>query len=218
VIVFAAGMRRSGSTLVFNIARELVEVSNMGFALTLGDTKKEVISKYFDKPYYVVAKGHALSPDYKSQTSNIIALMTIRDIREVCCSIIRLGLREFNNCIPLLDSYIDEQQTWNRVPRMYFNKYENWVGDIESETKNIATFLDIQIDDALVADIASSWSLENSKKKSEYTAGTHHINFLNRNHITSGAIKTWDTYLTAQQVEQLTYRYQWWLQKYDYPC
>ena len=220
MIIFAAGMRRSGSTAIFNIVKELIEMADIGFALSVGQSKKSIISTYFSTRYPVVVKAHRFNDEYYNNKDKAIALMSVRDIREICCSIVRLGMCQpcDEKCLKLLDTYIEEQQSWSVINVQYFNKYENWVDDLTGEVKNIASFLDIPVEDEIAEQIATSWSMESCKMKSKYIAGTHHFNFLNPNHITSGRKDSWKEELTPEQADLLTNRYKWWLNEYDYPC
>ena len=83
MIVFAAGMRRAGSTVIFNIARELVEVSKSGYALTLPAHEYRRIKSYFNESEPVVVKGHRMHENFVGRMHSAKVLMSVRDLREI---------------------------------------------------------------------------------------------------------------------------------------
>lgn len=220
MLVFCAGMRRAGSTAIFNVVKELVEVTKTGHALRLPQHDHVTISGYFDSDKYIVVKAHALKDYFEEKIHKAKVLMTVRDVREIACSLIRLRKIRFEDIMEfkVLDGYIKEQQTWNCATNVYFRKYEDWVDDLLTETQNIADYLGLIINEFTTLDIAAKWSIEANTKRASETAGTNHITFLNPDHITSGNPNTMHEHLTQEQIDIITEKYRWWLEKYDYPC
>lgn len=218
MIVFAAGMRRAGSTAIFNIVRELVEESGKGYALRLPDHRHDIVRGYFDDPRMIVVKAHALKDYFEEFVGRAKVLMSVRDLREIVCSLIRLNQGTFDTIMQydLLDGYIKEQQTWECATDVYFKKYEDWVDDLFEETKSIAEYLNIELDDETILEIAANWSLDSSAEHANHTNGTNHITFFNPVHVTSRRKETMYDYLSQEQIQQINERYGWWLDKYGY--
>lgn len=220
MLVFCAGMRRAGSTAIFNIVRELVEESKTGYALRLPQHNHVTISGYFNSTQYVIVKGHALKDYFEERINDAKVLMSVRDVRDIMCSLIRLRKTSFDILMEfeVIDGYIKEQQSWNCAKNVYFKRYEDWVDNLFEEAKQIAEFLKIELDDEKILDIAANWSVEKSDERAQKTSGTNHITFLNPGHITSMERVDFREMLTEEQIEIMNKKYGWWLRKYNYAC
>ena len=218
MIVFAAGMRRAGSTVVFNITKELVETIG-GRALRLQEHTIDQILQHTESRQLVVVKAHALHKQLVPFVENSFVLMSVRDIREVCGSVMRLMHLNFNDVINknLLGGYISEQQTWNAVSIKYFRRYEDWVGNLQMETLSIASYLQLDVSRETCKDIAEKWSIRNVQEHLKTVAGTHFETLFGPKHITSTFEQT-ENGLSQEQIDILNSKYGWWLEENGYAC
>jgi len=218
MIIFAAGMRRAGSTVIFNIARELVEDTKTGRALTLQEHKIDEIKKHVHSSQLVVVKAHAFPAAGVENESKFKILMSVRDIREVCGSVMRLMNLSFDAVVNkhLLDGYIGEQQTWNAFPVKYFRRYEDWVGNLRKETLSITSYLELDASREMCNKIADRWSFEETQKRLKTVAGTHFTTLLGPKHITANCTHLRNNLMTNEQLDFLTEKYRWWLEEYGY--
>ena len=225
MLVFAAGMRRAGSTVIFNIAKELVETTGRGRALRLQEHNIAEIEKHVNSKEMIVVKAHKF-PGYKSKLMSIKdepkfrILLSVRDIREICGSMMRIKNIGFDVFIKqdFLSEYIDEQQTWKVFKTSYYSKYEDWVGFLFEETRKIADYLNLKVDDVQCMRISEKWSIQNTQKYLETVSGTHHETLLGPGHITSNSAHLMNNYMTNEQLDFLTGKYRWWLKENGYAC
>ena len=217
MIIFAAGMRRAGSTVIFNIAKELVETTG-GRALRLQEHNISEIIKHVYSKDAVVVKAHRFPAVPAADTSIYRVLHTVRDIREVCGSMMRIKKISFNEVVNsnILSGYISEQQTWNAFPVKYFRRYEDWVGDLRKETLSITSYLQLDVSREVCNKIADRWSIENTQKYLATVSGTHFETLFGPNHITANCTHLRNNWMTTEQLDFLTEKYRWWLEEYGY--
>ncbi len=162
--VFCCGPVRSGSTLQFNITRELVEKSNSGYAVAYDYTENfsEIFENFNDKKLKVF-KTHSLSPLMIELIKNkkAVAIYCYRDIRDVIVSIAKKENGNASNLIKndtfILD-YIVYFHLIKNLPFSLMSKYENFYNNILQECIRISSFLNISVDLKTMQQIETDFS------------------------------------------------------------
>ena len=173
-LVLCVGLRRSGSTLHFNIARELLElrydVENLGYLQEPEFTKKieNILQDNYQTTNKVfLVKAHKISIDTLQKYSGQIAVLHIyRDLRDVflsCRAKWRLSLsRYLSNTSGLLELYTEIES----LPCTLTQRYEDVFEDIENTgVEKVADFLQIKISKREAKKIANNVSLETACKQ-----------------------------------------------------
>jgi hypothetical protein len=231
--VFCCGMQRSGSTLQYNIAKDMVEALNIGEGLGYIEAQEfaPFSRKYLDAGKYYIIKSHAFIPEYQTlcKSNQALALYTYRDMRDVILSLMRINSTPFYKVLlgGAVQEMIQNDALWSSTNGTLRSKYEEFVNDLEGEAIRVARHLNITINKNLVDQIIQNNSMdaqktkiggfnwENSEEDSRtaaYMPGT----LLHSNHIQSGKIAEWKTAFSSGQIiliELLTYQ---WLAKNGY--
>lgn len=208
LIIFAAGLRSSGSTVQYQIARELIESRQLGEGFIYNRRKQKRILDTFNSNKILVVKQHAISKAYfkRITDTNTKILMTVRDPRDIVCSLMHRWNCSYEHVIhnEFLLRFIDQQQSWSQYKHItYLARYEDWHNDLQHEVLNIAEFLNINIDNHQACLIAHKFSLQENFKRL-------------RNHITDGIVGKYKIMLTQEQALQIKEMCYTWMCKYNY--
>ena len=244
MIVLCLGMRRSASTLQYNLVRGLVEAAGRGKGV--GFVRPGERSELFDKfekwsreaEIYVV-KSHKLPPRVDTWSSpRVMGLYIFRDIRGVAGSVKRKSGKSGKSLLNEIESYIQEEKKIRRMPKLLVQRYENVTNNITYTCREIESFVGTGADDKDIERIANKFKIENSKeianrlkyspafwfkkmlkkvgleKKSWYPHDDKTL--LHPNHITSGEQEKWKETLTHEEVEAINESFEKWLMEHGY--
>lgn len=229
--IFCGGMLRSGSTLQYNIAAEMVELCGAG--------RREVYiedhGKYFGGPLpaeLTVFKSHELSAPIADlfRQRKCLALISFRDVRDVVASWqaktrkpmeVAAGLR-------IAESAINNFHPWEQLPSEYVlaSKYEDVVDNIPAEVHRIAKLIQLKLDadqenaistavsvpeiERRLGDLGSE-DLTKSAGMSWDTRSLVHVDHLN-----GGEIGRYKLELSEELADELTRRHEDWLLSHGY--
>jgi hypothetical protein len=218
VWVFAAGMRRGGSTLQYHLARELVEYAggfNAGWVTWQNFDK--CFKKYDGSHPFVILKGHCYYPDHSDcarrlfDKGRIKALHIYRDIRDIAASYVQMRKKSIwdyilNTEIP---SILREHELWIALPKeqIHITSYEKYMFGYEMELMKY--FLEISMPPSELVYAMSRHTLESHKQliaTQEYDASNQRFNtnsLMWDNHIADGKVGKYKTVLTQEQIEQV---------------
>lgn len=232
--VFCCGMRRSASTLQYQIAADLVTRKNLGIALGYVqhsdfETLKE---KYKDDKRLKIVKTHAFLPSAGSliRAGHGKALFSYRDVRDAFVSFMTISGTSFSEQCDqgLIFALLKEYEEWTAVESILISKYEKLMSDLAGEIRKIAVYLGIRLEEEEVASMAADYSLERQRKRvhdiwgdspgspaenSRQDAKT----LLHPNHIQSGAAGVWKGVLTRKEVALIEYIAADWMRNVGYP-
>jgi len=231
--IFCCGMLRSGSTLHYQLTKELVELKNLGYGLGWAEGEKfyDLYEKHRHNNTIKVIKIHRYIPKAKELTvaGEAKIIHVYRDVRDIVVSILNKDKKSFWDIIRanLLQSLVIESKSWCNLESALVSKYEDMVDDLPKETKKIAEYLEINLEEGLADRIALNFSIEQQKKRikqfnfnlqGERTGiNVHDPNsLLHQNHIFSGKKGQWQTSLSAIKIgliEDFTYK---WLDSRNY--
>lgn len=211
-IVIACGMRRSGSTLQFDLARSILQESGLVWSKQ---------GKGDDRLGFVMGEAAPYIPTWKAADGAVVikihppdnalgdlldrgeavGLYTWRDPRDVLVS---LTLRDRNkhkggldNLIWMTDNLVKINRSfvyWRAKPNVYQAFYAHWIHDIPAEIRRIATFLGVTVDDATVQRIAEKKCMARMMLDNQVPY----------DHINDGRPRSWSYRLDALQACKVT--------------
>ncbi len=208
-------MLRSGSTLQYQIASELIEHLNIGQRTTWHNASEHPLI-LVGRPETGLStfKTHQLTETVKELcvSGQSTSLYIYRDLRDVLSS-----YQEKNSvCLTgkklesWLTAILATDANWRTLPSIYISRYEDVVPSIASEVANISNYLGIKCADTLVNHIAESLSYDAQKDrinsassawvKANETNIYDKISLLHNNHLQSGAIGRYHKDLHKEQI------------------
>ena len=233
--IFCCGAIRSGSTLQYNIAREMVENKNIGISVeyVYPEEFEKVYEKYSNEKGYKIFKTHQLTEFMANLIVNdkALGLYCFRDIRDVALSLIaknKVNQNDFNYN-SFSENYKNHYYYATKLPNIYKSRYEDFYNDIESEAKNIANFLGIKLSDNETISIASQLNIDATKQIIEKSSSQKfktkngrevEIDFktlLHKNHINNIYPGSWKRKLNRRNIIKLESLNYDWLRLNDYP-
>lgn len=157
--VICCGMRRSGSTLQYNLARSILETQKSGVEV-LGyvngnDLQDRVVDLESNAGKTYLLKSHDVVQCRSLASCNVLLLYTFRDFRDVYVSgKIKLGWTRENLeelALELNSSFVAA----NSCERILIQKYEDLFANKVIGTRKIASFLDAMLSEKEVLEIAN---------------------------------------------------------------
>lgn len=229
--IFCGGMLRSGSTLQYNIAAEIVERSGFGRRERWIDDHAEYFST-MQSEEAIVFKSHVLSP----QISEIFAaqqglsLVSYRDIRDATASwqAKNRTVLTVEEAINFSDAAINQLKKWEELPVswVFYSRYEDFHGSIKMEIEAIAHWLGILLEQDVVENIESLVSVESLSKlnysgdESEFTRSGHFVwnskTLVHIDHLNGGDVGRYQRELSAEVAGCLNDRHGEWLVDHGY--
>ncbi len=177
MLIVCNGMIRSGSTLQYNLVRNILENSKLGRGEGFYDSKNCVLSKYqinqwADDDYYHVIKTHELHPEIvqlsKSNKANLLKICYIyRDIRDVAASVKNKWGREGEELIASLDRAVNTYYEIMKIQNVFIQRYEDVFNNTSRNVEEISNFLNIFIEKKVFNRIVDEYSIQNVKKQTK---------------------------------------------------
>ncbi|HEY9662008.1 MAG TPA: sulfotransferase domain-containing protein [Allocoleopsis sp.] len=238
MLLFSCGMVRSGSTVQYQIAVELVESHNLGMTIGwISNPNSEIlevlqsVTKRRDK--YLILKCH----DYTTAAGQLVelgaakAVYIYRDLRDVAVS---LGHKFFESVDAALASGLLERSLanyygWTSTRKLMISRYESMMDDLKQEVTDVASYLKVNCSEAKISKIAEKFSIGAQKQRIEAFNYSKHgiagsggdaydpVSQLHNHHIQSGEWGQWKEALTPEQIEWIEHRAFSWLVDRGYP-
>lgn len=197
MLLLCGGNIRSGSTLQFNLAREIV-----GHALHANQSPLWLHAhNAIDKSHWVAVKSHWYPSPWRQGAHHINisddnfadgkvkVLMTYRDLRDVAVSLMRFQGISFGELISsgTLSRMVivDEPEWFKNVPTEYIfrRKYEDWTENLYDEVIDIANFLAVTIEAKEMARIISEYNAQHVSNSLAHSNNMNAITYFSPNHI-----------------------------------
>lgn len=202
-LVVSSGMPRSGSTLLFNILREILLTKYQEKDLSTCWIT-EIKEQKFSKVYLI--KTHYVGRFLKLFGNEIF--YTYRDIRTAAVS----RNKRFNEAITMkmFDEYIKQYQYAKQIGALCI-KYEDFIDNQAFWIGKIADKLKLTIDVQTIAD-----KVAQIKPPKKQTDGHEKSTLLHAGHITGSNENDWLEYIDENLMKELTTKYQWWFDECGY--
>lgn len=219
-------MHRSGSTLVWQIARQLLEGAP-GLRNPRGVSTTEYPVAAADPQDLLMAKVHfrpALTRD-DFPDAGARYLYTYRDPRDVVASLYRKG--RFKPDDPergarpsrlIVRRELRGDEFWTSKSDVWVGKYEDFRDDVPGLVRNLAGYLAIDVDDDRVAAIVSEVDLAAQEERAK-AAREHGVDDdlrVTSNHITDGREGAWRETLTSDELVAIEAEGARWLVEHGY--
>lgn len=231
--IFAGGMQRSGSTLQYNIAAELVERFGLGRRAPWTENHESYFSRRSTATELVVFKTHVLTAPVAERLSEgqAVALTCYRDIRDVAASWqFKLGGRlKFKELLRRTSNAINDFTPWESLPTgtVLVSRYESMVQQIPGEVSRIAGIIGLAVGADDVNAISRSVDSGRLKLRLQALApedvdraGPYVFDrktLLHLDHLNGGETGRYRTELKRSVVRKLTDRHREWLEAHHYP-
>jgi len=201
-VILSAGMWRSGSTLLFNVLREIL-LSIPGYVISTGYATQTIFNKKAD--FYIV-KLHYFT-DYFLDKADYI-FYTYRDVRTSMVSAFRMFNEpiQFGNVCKNIENYYIAKEKGVLI------KYEQLVQQPILVTKDILNTLgwtDI-LDASVIVRRAVSW-------RPPLQDNMDSISLLHKNHFTNTGDDDWRTMIPLQMQKAISCEFRDWLLECGYP-
>ncbi len=196
-LILVAGMRRSGSTVAFQIALELAggKEHSLGF---------DSVKRFF-RPYKNLMVGKTHSFWKQAEDDKVVAINTYRDPRDIAISMMGVQNRTFAEVVShgLLNHAVYHQELWEKSKaNRHEARYEDFVDDLISLVYVIAQAMKMNISWEKANKIADKFSLKRNRQRAD-VAHNMRPDLLFPGHIRDGSIGQWQGQLSGQQLEQI---------------
>jgi len=165
-------MPRSGSTLQYNLVREIIEKMDKGEGegFFSPQQSQEMFSQFYkwanDSSFHVIKTQSIVSDiEILLKTNNTYICYTYRDLRDVSASFERRFKCEGKDLLIILNDIVEEHYKIQKFNNLVSIKYEDMIGDLAATTQTMADFLHLSPGPELVSSVAREFSLENAKRK-----------------------------------------------------
>jgi hypothetical protein len=226
-------MRRSGSTLQYQLTARIVEEEGLGKRVEWVKPADFPIvkEKYKDYEGLKVFKSHIYTPEMGEEfyKKNALGVYIYRDIRDAFISQSSKNKISFNAMWlqNFLENAVENYDKWTSLPRVLVSKYEQVTADLPGEVQRIAAHIGLGYSEQKCRQIAKDYTLERQKERiAKSTQGDNlqehnKIRFdskelLHTNHILSGKEQRWKTELKPWQTALIQKKTGEWLIKNGY--
>jgi hypothetical protein len=207
MVLWCSGIIRSGSTLQYNLAKDIVTETESGGYIHANMDIEGAIWRTAPLDEWWVNKCHLYQPRFmgplvaKGQAKFVLIY---RDLRDVIVSKMNFRKKTFGQIIGNFrkETVEREKRFLEEIPAdmIYRSRYEDVIGDLETETRNIADHMGIVLKDKLVGKIARNNSLESVKKFTNKLNNMDARTRLGPGHIYTGTYGRWRELLSDKQV------------------
>ncbi len=205
-LVVSAGMPRSGSTLLFNILREILS------SKWAGQVSAGWVDDIFELPknsVYLI-KVHDFNSYFQARADH--SFYTYRDVRVAAVS----AMKKFNRT-PTVESIRCDLNQYLVAKRScdLAIKYEDLVSSPGLFVQQIAGILDVSVDsDDIVKKIFYLQPPEEQEVKGAYSKET----LLHKNHFTHTRDDEWRDFLSERIQKDISAEFSWWFEECGYPA
>lgn len=225
--IFCGGMARSGSTLQFQIASELVERLGVGQRAgwyAAGNFTQANLD-HGGRDGLLVFKAHRLTPEIVAEIRDRggRAVCTYRDIRDVTASWMSMNDQSFAKVWHSghLQRWTERFDEWAALPGTYVTRYSALRDDLPGEVRRMAQFLDLPAPPSLINSIAEDLSLERqvARVASQQLAPAqrmHPHTLLHDKHITDAGDGTFSRKLRPFEVDLIECQCAAWMRRWGY--
>ena len=226
MLVLVCGMHRSGSTLVWQITRLLLEgqpglrnprdVELKDFAAAAADPDDLLMAKVHYRPTF---------SDEEFPRDGAIYLYTYRDLRDAIASLYRKGRytrrdprRGPRNSRIAARRELAGNDLWTSMPGVWIAKYEDFRDDVPGLVRNLAATLHVEVSDERLAAICAEVDIDAQKQRVQaaLVVGIDEDSRITQNHITDGREGAWRDTLTEGELGAIELESGTWLVTHGY--
>ena len=235
MLVFCCGMMRSGSTLQYQLAAEIVELAGVGRRMGWIDSKciHQIQNRHNRDECFIIAKCH----NYFKEVGDIFsrgeakAIYVYRDLRDVIVSLMNKFDQSFWQIVKegYIETILKAFYDWTRFENILVSRYEIMIIDLSREVAKIADYLGVVLDDSVTRQLTEKYSIDQQIKRIQSFDYEHSgtrlrtgdmldpATLLHANHIFSGSSGQWESALTKIQICLIEDKAYQWLVEVGYP-
>jgi hypothetical protein len=169
MIVLCNGMMRSGSTLQYNLVKDILIEANVNFK-QIGFLNKEEIeinnNKYKnyanEKHKIYLIKSHEFT--FLNNLENVYTIYSYRNLFDVAGSLKRKFERKGEELIKELEKGVSENIKIKKSKKIISQEYENLINSLENCVQEITIFLSIELGEIAIEKISEKNSVINTIK------------------------------------------------------
>jgi len=235
--VFCGGMKRSGSTLQYQIASQLVEQSGVGIRIKWFPSSQfpALRDQYAGIHCHKVFKSHDCTAEIAREISENGALgfHIYRDLRDVIASQMQMSRVTFDQLwsAGFLHECVDNCVRWLALPRVISMRYEDIIRDLPRLVHSIAAHLSLSMDPEQCARVAADFDLARQRRRIEESNRKQRLeraaaigsdllfdphSLLHANHIQTGLCGAWREILTPEESLGVEERFGDWMRRHGY--
>jgi hypothetical protein len=233
--IFCCGMKRSGSTLQYQLTARIVEEAGIGQRVDWvpEDRFAELRKEYEHDRSYKVFKCHLATEEIlrlfvENQAKGIYCY---RDLRDVCASWMTKTSSNFEQLwrSDLIRECMAQFEIWTSQKSMLVTRYEQMIGNLEGEVRRIAMHLGVEMDEAQCRTIAADYQMDKQRARvgqvsaADSQTVVQHGNqvfdsreLLHSNHIHRGDAGYWREYFSDIEIFMIEHRARQWLVDCEY--
>ena len=226
MLVLVCGMHRSGSTLVWQITRLLLE-GQPGLRNPRDVELKDFSAAAADPEDLLMAKVH-YRPTFAEEEfprEGAIYLYTYRDVRDAIASLYRKGRytkrdprRGPRNSRLAARREMAGSEMWTSMPGVWVAKYEDFREDVPGLVLNLARTLQVEVSDERLSAICAEVDIDAQKQRVQaaLVVGIDEDSRITQNHITDGREGAWRDTLTEGELGAIELETGAWLVTHGY--
>jgi len=207
-VIVCNGGYRTGSTVIFNIIRSLVDRQDIGY--TSEGTSNWLAEEYCRKENdcLKILKIHRWVPDWEGR-ENVQFIYTFRNLLDVAASNLTVSFGgEWSNVMAGLYMQKTQEEAMRERMDTLMISYDDIYSDLKKVVQSIARFLNFDITVEQGEKISGEWSLEEVKKQIKGLRGleANSLTQFRANHVSSkteGRPGGWEDILTKEQAKQV---------------
>jgi hypothetical protein len=217
MLVIICGMHRSGSTLVAQLVKGLLEAQGTPLTISengLGSSVEEMLTRAADPDHIWLVKVHQQARRFRDglPDEGAFYIYTYRDLRDALASAWRKNRLHFGHpqrTAEALQSFIRAQLKAAKVfearRNLWRGRYENFVHDLSGLTRDLASALNIEATPELIESLVEAARPDEQRRRVlQLTQGDQTVrasSFITSNHITDGREGAWKETLTVAEAE-----------------
>ena len=226
MLIICAGNIRSGSTLQYNLTRNIVAY-NGGYSLHPAEVRSgfwDVARRYVNDERVIVVKNHFLPPaevvnPYTTSSREVRVLMCHRDLRDVCVSLMRFQDITFKQAMPTIKRMIGDMKNYIDATdgEHLMMSYSELTQNMVASTEKIIEFIDNGWMSTPPIEDINKLSADNVLKLQEKMSQDDRIRtHIAPNHVWNGLNGKWRRILTGPQQIEINDVVKEWLEEYGY--
>lgn len=228
MLMICGGLMRTGSVAMFQIMREIVESSHLGYVPSMphnreAETFDENVERWASGHAIVVTKLHRWRESMDPFIAGVKAVVTIRDMRDVTVSLMNFRKGTFDSSLhsAAFKGNVEGQAEWEvklDPEDLKIVKYEKFMLGRVAMTMSVANFMGLHLKPIEAVKIERKWSLKANIARAQRRHPAGHPEFMSERHIHSGKVGQWREVLTEEQILEVQERAGYdWFKSNGYP-